>query len=161
MHSFFLCFMLLLLGRSALCILVNVTVDDSDPSVLYSPVGAWTARSATENCTECTAQPDPSEMYNGTWHDGTVREVTFLRMNCRLISLQFNPDAGSNDFPNTPLFANLTFYGISFSCLVLSKFTDFLLGTAVYVFCALAESKSSPDGDSVMGIVSLSQIIVV
>ncbi|KAE9400424.1 hypothetical protein BT96DRAFT_992938 [Gymnopus androsaceus JB14] len=107
--------MLLLLGRSALCNLV--TVDDSDPSVLYSPVGAWTARSATENCTECTAQPDPSEMYNGTWHDGT-----------------FNPDAGSNDFPNTPLFANLTFYG-----------------TAVYVFCALAESKTSPDGDSVMG----------
>lgn len=31
------------------------------------------------------------------------------------------------------------------------------LGTAIYVFCALAESKTSPIGDSIMGIVLVLQ----
>jgi len=45
----------------------------------------------------------------------------------------FNPAAGSNDFPNVPLTASVLFNG-----------------TAVYVFCALAESSATPDGDSDM-----------
>ncbi|KAJ3849562.1 hypothetical protein EV368DRAFT_47058 [Lentinula lateritia] len=115
MHSF-LWVTLLLLSRHAFCVLNNFTVDDSDPSIRYSPAGAWTARNAAQNCTGCTAQPDPDEMLQGTWHDGT-----------------FSPSAGSGDHPNTPLFANLTFNG-----------------SAVYVFCALAESTTAPDGNSDM-----------
>ncbi|KAJ3825276.1 hypothetical protein F5880DRAFT_1611250 [Lentinula raphanica] len=45
----------------------------------------------------------------------------------------FNALPGSNDFPNVPLTASMIFNG-----------------TAVYVFCALAESSTSPDGDSDM-----------
>ncbi|KAJ3815670.1 hypothetical protein F5876DRAFT_71873 [Lentinula aff. lateritia] len=45
----------------------------------------------------------------------------------------FNPVPGSNSYPNVPLTASMTFNGI-----------------AVYVFCALAESSTSPDGDSDM-----------
>ncbi|KAJ3879968.1 hypothetical protein F5051DRAFT_401130 [Lentinula edodes] len=115
MHSF-LWVTLLLLSRHASCVLNNFTVDDSDPSIRYSPAGAWNARNAAQNCTGCSAQPDPDEMLQGTWHDGT-----------------FSPSAGSNDHPNTPLFANITFNG-----------------SAVYVFCALAESTTAPDGNSDM-----------
>ncbi|KAJ4491358.1 hypothetical protein C8J55DRAFT_556942 [Lentinula edodes] len=113
---------LLLLSRHAFCVLNNFTIDDSDPSIRYSPAGAWNARNAAQNCSECTAQPDPVEMLQGTWHDGT-----------------FSPSAGSSDYPNTPLFANITFNGMSS-----------LACSAVYVFCALAESTTAPDGNSDM-----------
>ncbi|KAJ3923136.1 hypothetical protein F5877DRAFT_74595 [Lentinula edodes] len=45
----------------------------------------------------------------------------------------FNPLPGSNSYPNVPLTASIAFNGI-----------------AVYVFCALAESSTSPDGNSDM-----------
>ncbi|KAJ4482152.1 hypothetical protein J3R30DRAFT_3257170, partial [Lentinula aciculospora] len=97
-------------------VLNNITVDDSNPSIRYSPLGAWNALDSAQNCSGCTAQPDASNMLFGTWHDGT-----------------FNPTSGSNNYPNTPLFANFTFNG-----------------SAVYVFCALAESTTHPDGNSDM-----------
>lgn len=75
MHSF-LWVTLLLLSRHAFCVLNNFTVDDSDPSIRYSPAGAWNARNAAQNCTGCSAKPDPDEMLQGTWHDGTVRACT-------------------------------------------------------------------------------------
>ncbi|KIK70414.1 hypothetical protein GYMLUDRAFT_271851 [Collybiopsis luxurians FD-317 M1] len=94
--------------------MANVSIDDSNASVLYFPAEAWNARSASIPCSSCTANPDALRMYNDTFHDGT-----------------FNTVPGSNNFPNTPLTASLSFNG-----------------TAVYVFCALAESSTSPDGDS-------------
>jgi len=51
---------------------VNITIDDTygDPvtgaQFTYSPADEWTAG---QTCTSCTARPDPSEAYNGTWHD--------------------------------------------------------------------------------------------
>ncbi|KAI5897510.1 uncharacterized protein SCHCODRAFT_02609508 [Schizophyllum commune H4-8] len=45
----------------------------------------------------------------------------------------FNKQPGSNDFPNEPLYASFQF-----------------TGTAVYVFCVLARSSSSPTGNSDM-----------
>ncbi|KAJ3859990.1 hypothetical protein EV359DRAFT_85796 [Lentinula novae-zelandiae] len=96
--------------------MVNVTVDDSDSSVIYYPSGAWNARSASVPCSSCTANPDVNQTFDNTFHDGT-----------------FNPSSGSNSYPNVPLTASMIFNGI-----------------AVYVFCALAESSTSPDGDSDM-----------
>ncbi|KAJ3802630.1 hypothetical protein GGU11DRAFT_715709 [Lentinula aff. detonsa] len=96
--------------------MVNVTIDDSAPSVIYYPSSAWNSRSASTPCTTCTANPDTDRMFDNTFHDGT-----------------FSPTTGSNDFPNVPLTASIVFNG-----------------TAVYVFCALAESSTSPDGDSDM-----------
>ena len=54
--------------------LVNVTIDDTlgDPrtgaQIVYGPAGVW---KVGQTCTTCTAHPDPSELVNGTWHDGT------------------------------------------------------------------------------------------
>ncbi|KAJ4499276.1 hypothetical protein C8R41DRAFT_915489 [Lentinula lateritia] len=100
--------------------MVNVTVDDSASSVIYYPSGAWNARSASDPCSTCTANPDADRMFDNTFHDGT-----------------FNPLSGSNDYPNVPLTASIVFNAS-------------VLGTAVYVYCALAESSTSPDGDSDM-----------
>ncbi|KIK58739.1 hypothetical protein GYMLUDRAFT_141516, partial [Collybiopsis luxurians FD-317 M1] len=96
--------------------MVNVSIDDSSPSVLYFPAEAWNARNASVPCSNCTSNPEAVNMYNDTFHDST-----------------FNPVSGSNNFPNTPLTASLLFNG-----------------TAVHVFCALAESSTSPDGNSDM-----------
>lgn len=52
------------LGASAT--LSNVTVDDNDPNISYSPVNDW---SFGPNCTACTARVDASQTFDGTWHD--------------------------------------------------------------------------------------------
>ncbi|KAJ3825275.1 hypothetical protein F5878DRAFT_517111, partial [Lentinula raphanica] len=94
----------------------NVTIDDSASLVSYYPSSAWNARSAADPCSACTANPDTDKLFDSTFHDGT-----------------FNPQSGSNDFPNVPLTASIVFNG-----------------TAVYVYCALAESSSAPAGNSDM-----------
>ncbi|TFK76726.1 hypothetical protein BDN72DRAFT_890540 [Pluteus cervinus] len=105
--------------RLAECVLVNATIDDTVPdpisgaTISYSPAAAW---NDGPSCQNCTAHPDPNQMISGTWHDAT-----------------FNPQPGSNNFPNTPLFATTTF-----------------TGSAVYVICALAQSTNFPAGNSDM-----------
>ncbi|KAE9385799.1 hypothetical protein BT96DRAFT_1006711 [Gymnopus androsaceus JB14] len=94
--------------------MANVTIDDSDPSIIYLP--AWNTRNASVPCPTCTANPQADLMFNETWHDNT-----------------FYPAPGSSDFANIPIMASMLFNG-----------------TALYVFCAIAESSTSPDGDSDM-----------
>lgn len=48
--------------------LVNVTLDDTDPSFFYSPSSSWHASGAS--CSTCL-EPDSSIASNHTWHDGT------------------------------------------------------------------------------------------
>lgn len=85
--------------------LVNITVDDSglDPvtgsRIAFAPSDAW---SFGQDCTACTARPDPNQAFMHTWHDGT-----------------FNPIAGSTNDPNTVLTATFQFQGkqcIFFQC---------------------------------------------
>ncbi|KAF9077660.1 hypothetical protein BDP27DRAFT_1441709 [Rhodocollybia butyracea] len=109
-------FALLLLSHRVLCTPRNITVNDNDSRISYYPPGAWTAGNNSESCVAC-AKPDPTKMYNGTWHEGI-----------------FNPFPNKNGFSDTPLLANLTFNG-----------------TAVYVFCALAQSLTQPNGNSNVG----------
>ncbi|RPD58421.1 hypothetical protein L227DRAFT_505389 [Lentinus tigrinus ALCF2SS1-6] len=58
--------------------LVNVTIDDTfgDPTtgnqIVYDPPGVW---KVGQNCSDCTAQPDRSQLVNGTWHDGTFSAI--------------------------------------------------------------------------------------
>ncbi len=53
----------------------NITIDDSSPDPLtgalidYGPPG--TTWNIGQNCPTCFAQPDPSQPFDGTWHDGT------------------------------------------------------------------------------------------
>ena len=46
--------------------LTNVTIDDSDLAVLYSP--PW---NYGPTCTVCTSKPDAQQAYMHTWHDVT------------------------------------------------------------------------------------------
>lgn len=55
-------------------LLQNKTVDDAYTggnegiSLIYLPDGVWSQGNV---CTGCTAHPDPSQTFNGTWHDTT------------------------------------------------------------------------------------------
>ncbi|KAK7449292.1 hypothetical protein VKT23_013435 [Stygiomarasmius scandens] len=108
---------------SAVAVIVNRTIDDTFPDssgnkIQYFPNEkgrvSWNIGG---QCDACTAGAlDPTQVFDKTWHDGT-----------------YNPDPGSNDFPNVPLNASVTFNG-----------------TAIYVFCVLAKTTSGPDGNSDM-----------
>ncbi|THH12833.1 hypothetical protein EW146_g7324 [Bondarzewia mesenterica] len=94
--------------------LVNVTVDDSGtdsatgaPVIQYSPSTSWKDGST---CTDCTARPDPTRAFNGTWHDST-----------------YDPSNSSLNRTTSAYF----------------PFT----GTAIYVYCIVAHTSSSPDGN--------------
>ncbi|EMD41686.1 hypothetical protein CERSUDRAFT_102093 [Gelatoporia subvermispora B] len=61
----------------------NVTVDDTfgDPitgeQFVYSPTtGSDSIWNVGQTCTGCLAQPDPSQTYNNSWHDGTTGVMT-------------------------------------------------------------------------------------
>ncbi|KAI9059609.1 hypothetical protein FKP32DRAFT_1126812 [Trametes sanguinea] len=115
----------------------NVTIDDTygDPTnneqMTYSPWEAWRVG---PKCSVCTAKPDAAQAYNGTWHDGSAND------------------------PSTPLDAatlmvNVPFIGASYTTTrspvpVQALMSWGLTGEAVYVYCILAGSKSSPDGYS-------------
>ncbi|KAF8987739.1 hypothetical protein BDQ17DRAFT_1334870 [Cyathus striatus] len=122
---------------TAEAVLVNVTVDDSLPDPLtgrpitYLPTDAWKDGVL---CTDCTATVDGGSMFDRTWHDGT-----------------YFP-ANSNLPPTGPLNATFSFNGE----IILSAFYFRLLmssryiGTAIYVFCAISLSITSPTGYSNM-----------
>ncbi|KAK0470408.1 uncharacterized protein EV420DRAFT_1500511 [Desarmillaria tabescens] len=73
MHLFCFCSslacILLLLERTVQGRLVNATIDDQNPMLLYSPEDGW--RNSNVPCPSCTARPDPSMAINGSWHDST------------------------------------------------------------------------------------------
>jgi hypothetical protein len=54
------------------------TVDDTN-STVWTFVGGWSAVTATTPCSTCFAQPDPQQVFNSSWHDGSVvsGSVTF------------------------------------------------------------------------------------
>ncbi|KAK0481577.1 hypothetical protein IW261DRAFT_1562874 [Armillaria novae-zelandiae] len=93
--------------------LVNVTIDDQSAGLVFSPVDAWNNGTA---CQSCTAHPDASRAFDGTWYDST-----------------FNKDSGSNAYPNQVLNVSMSF-----------------TGTAIYVICILANTATSPTGNSDM-----------
>ncbi|THU80173.1 hypothetical protein K435DRAFT_785537 [Dendrothele bispora CBS 962.96] len=111
-----------LLISPALAVLVNRTIDDtiqdsSGNSVQYSPNEPGRRAWNVGGCSQCAAKGlDTTQLFDKTWHDGT-----------------YNPDPGSNDFPNVPLNASFSF-----------------TGTAIYVFCAIAKTTTNPTGNSDM-----------
>ncbi|OBZ79811.1 hypothetical protein A0H81_00318 [Grifola frondosa] len=95
--------------------LVNVTIDDTLGDALtgeqftYFPSASW---NIGQNCSGCTAHPNPSDIYLNSWHDGTAN--------------------GVGD-PGQILTASVSF-----------------TGSALYVFCIVTHSFTSPDGNSDM-----------
>jgi hypothetical protein len=48
---------------------VNIIVDDANSTWTFSPLGSWNAITPTEPCSGCWIHPDPSKVFNHTWHD--------------------------------------------------------------------------------------------
>ncbi|KAJ3719667.1 hypothetical protein DFJ43DRAFT_736712 [Lentinula guzmanii] len=59
----------LLLSRSVIGANINVTVDDSDPSILYQPPQFWSTSSEPEHCTTCL-YPTTTLAFNQSYHFG-------------------------------------------------------------------------------------------
>ncbi|KAJ3556410.1 hypothetical protein NM688_g2044 [Phlebia brevispora] len=72
---------------------VNVTVDDTIPDPVtgatftYAPTGRW---NVGNNCTGCLAQPDPSLVYDGTWHDATYSRTEIGKDETQTAQISFN-----------------------------------------------------------------------
>ncbi|KAH9031891.1 hypothetical protein EDB85DRAFT_2145827 [Lactarius pseudohatsudake] len=49
---------------------VNITVDDTDASIVYQPDTAWFFNKNSSQCTFCLTPPSPTIAYNNTWHHG-------------------------------------------------------------------------------------------
>jgi hypothetical protein len=47
---------------------VNITVDDTDPSIIYEPTTAWFFSGNASDCAVCLTPP--SVAHNSTWHQG-------------------------------------------------------------------------------------------
>ncbi|KAI0050755.1 hypothetical protein FA95DRAFT_1581004 [Auriscalpium vulgare] len=49
---------------------VNITVDDTDPSVLYQPATSWFASGNSSGCSFCLTPSSASIAFKNTWHHG-------------------------------------------------------------------------------------------
>lgn len=49
---------------------MNITVDDTDPSIVYQRNTAWFFNGNSSRCTFCLTPPSPTIAYNSTWHHG-------------------------------------------------------------------------------------------
>jgi len=55
----------------------NITIDDNSPDPLtgehiaYGPNSPNVTWNIGQDCAKCVAKPDPSQAFNGTWHDGS------------------------------------------------------------------------------------------
>ncbi|KAF9463806.1 hypothetical protein BDZ94DRAFT_1163261 [Collybia nuda] len=120
------------LSQAARAIKTNVTIDDSsDPRTGRQIL--YSPPSAWNSGTLCQKGPGECTAIPSTdnLHEGTWHESTF------------NPiDSSSNNFPNTPLTVTVQFNG-----------------TAVYVLCALALTRSSPFGNSDMSFFIDNQLV--
>ena len=67
-YLFTLMFLALLLGSELAWAQTNVTMDDTDLFITYSPTTAWHA--STVSCDTCL-MPLNSTAHGGTWHDGS------------------------------------------------------------------------------------------
>ena len=66
MLSIYLWLGLAAISHGTFAALVNITVDDNDSSIVYSPPDDW---SYGPTCTTCTAKVDASKAFDGSWHD--------------------------------------------------------------------------------------------
>ncbi|KAF7363738.1 Myb-DNA-bind-2 domain-containing protein [Mycena sanguinolenta] len=65
-------FIVLVLGTFVRGGIINTTIDDSSSSFTF--IGTWNAVTPSSPCTICSLNPDPSQVHDGTWHDGNIRD---------------------------------------------------------------------------------------
>lgn len=64
----------------------NITVDDNDPAVVYSPVDDW---SFGLECSTCTVHLDASQVYQATWHETLFSSTDEAEDDLQTISYNF------------------------------------------------------------------------
>jgi hypothetical protein len=60
-------------GGQVYAVLTNTTIDDTDlQHWSYGTLqqGGWVSVTAQTPCANCSAQPDPTKVFNQSWHDG-------------------------------------------------------------------------------------------
>ncbi|KAJ6595799.1 hypothetical protein DFH09DRAFT_1024671 [Mycena vulgaris] len=63
-------------NAQAYAALTNLTIDDTN-STFWNFAGSWHAVTPSAPCDGCLDQPDASQVYNSTWHDGALRSGSF------------------------------------------------------------------------------------
>ncbi|KAJ7063837.1 hypothetical protein C8F01DRAFT_1274671 [Mycena amicta] len=100
------------LPGTVLAAATNTTFDDTQSSFSWS--GSWNAITPAAPCPGCYSQPDPSQIHNGTWHDGHASGM------------------------DSPTFGSFTFTGSAYNFSMLHPsiglITMFSAGSAVYIF---------------------------
>ncbi|KAF7310547.1 hypothetical protein HMN09_00597500 [Mycena chlorophos] len=72
--------------------LVNVTIDDSSPTISYAPAAAWLDSTACRASPTCVVPPKNVKLVDGTWHESSF-------------------SLSSGGFPNIPSTATIVFNG--------------------------------------------------
>ncbi|KAJ7207419.1 hypothetical protein GGX14DRAFT_698156 [Mycena pura] len=92
----------------------NITVDDTN-STIWTFVGGWSAVTPETPCPGCFAQPDPKQVFNSSWHDGSVvsGSVTFQGSAIYIYGIDMTATSGTNiSFSmNNPTTAGFHYFG--------------------------------------------------
>ncbi|KAJ7924002.1 hypothetical protein B0H13DRAFT_2266853 [Mycena leptocephala] len=106
LHSF--------LATRAFAASTNITVDDTDSKV-WTFVGGWSEVTPSTPCPSCFAQPDPKQVFNSSWHDGSVvsGSVTFQGSAVYIYGIDMTATSGTNiSFSmNNPTTAGFHYFG--------------------------------------------------
>lgn len=116
-------------SRAFVSAATNVTVDDSDNTITYSPSGVW---HQGNDCTGCRIQPDLSLTFDGTWHDSTTNLG-----DSRPFTIQV-PFTGKQTL--TPSVV----YGPYQAAVAFGLPCIFPLGTAVYAYFIVSNRQADP-----------------
>ncbi|KAJ6571808.1 hypothetical protein B0H19DRAFT_669509 [Mycena capillaripes] len=94
----------------------NITVDDTN-STVWTFVGGWSAVTPSTPCPGCFAQPDPKQVYNSSWHDGSLisGSVTFQGSAIYIYGIDMTATSGTNiSFSmNNPPIAGFHYFGLT------------------------------------------------
>ncbi|KAJ7876881.1 hypothetical protein B0H14DRAFT_2713390 [Mycena olivaceomarginata] len=92
----------------------NITVDDTN-STVWTFVGKWSAVTPSTPCPGCFAQPDPKQVFNQSWHDGSIvsGSVTFQGSAIYIYGIDMTATSGTNiSFSmNNPSTAGFHYFG--------------------------------------------------
>ncbi|KAH0826889.1 hypothetical protein J3R83DRAFT_4435, partial [Lanmaoa asiatica] len=144
--------LLILFPSFAFAVLQNVTVDDAvlTGAVVPQYLPSNSAWNIGNNCSVCRVQPDPSEAYNGTWHDTTFSPGTAVS---QAVEFTFTGNALyiffilANTVPNASTLTDINFYmdAVAVGTFVHtpSTSTDFQYNAPVYVNESLAFGQHS------------------
>ncbi|KAJ6490239.1 hypothetical protein C8R47DRAFT_1123905 [Mycena vitilis] len=105
---------LIFLATRASAVSTNITVDDTN-STVWNFVGGWSAVTPSTACPGCFAQPDPTQVFNSSWHDGSVvsGSVTFQGSAVYIYGVDMTATSGTNiSFNmNNPSTAGFHYFG--------------------------------------------------